>query len=120
MDREDHHNEDSNQDQRVMTLLFHCTVKPIDKVLHPSWRFKRRRRLKDNAQTLTVRFERLDVVRDRLVLSTMVLILGAVFEEDAVELLHVILGRSNSFISLENHVHRVGIARDFLLVAACK
>src|ERR1700733_10273254 len=120
MDSEEHHNEDPNEDQRVMALLFHGAVEPVDKVLRPSRCFKRSRRLEDNAQTLAVRSERLDVVRDGLILATMVLILGAIFEEDAVELLDVILGRSDSLVSLENHVHRVSIARDFLLVAACK
>src|SRR5665213_166070 len=120
MDREKHHNEDSNQDQGVMTLLFHGTVQPIDKVLHPSRRFKRGRRLEDNAQTLAVRSDRLDMVRDGLVLATMVLILGAIFEENTVELLDVILGRSNRILPFENHIHRIGVARDFLLVAAGK
>jgi hypothetical protein len=75
-----------------MALLFHGTVEPIDKVLHPSRRFKRGRRLEDNAQTLTVRSERLDMVRDSLVLAAMILILRTVFEENTVELLDVILG----------------------------
>jgi hypothetical protein len=75
-----------------MALLFHGTVEPIDKVLHPSRRFKRGRRLEDNAQTLTVRSERLDMVRDGLVLAAMILILRTVFEENTVELLDVILG----------------------------
>src|ERR1700733_5296635 len=120
MNGEEHHNEDPNQDQRVMALLFHGTVEPINKVLHPSRRFKRGRRLEDNSQTLTVRADGLDMVRDGLILATMVLILGAIFEENTVELLDVILGRSNRIVPFENHIHRIGVARDFLLVAAGK
>src|SRR5580698_144438 len=120
MDSEEHHNEDPNEDQRVMALLFHGAVEPVDKVLHPSRCFKRSRRLEDNAQTLAVRSERLDVVRDGLILATMVLILGAISEENTVELLDVILGRSNRIVPFENHIHRIGVARDFLLVAAGK
>lgn len=54
----------------------------------------------------------------RLLFAAMILIFGAVLEQYAVQLLDVIFGRSCAIKALENHVHRVGTARHFLLVTA--
>jgi len=51
--------------------------------------------LKNDAQALAVRSEGLDMVRHPSVFAAMVLILGTVFEQHSVQLLDVILGRSD-------------------------
>ena len=58
------------------------------------------------------------MIRHFLVFATMILILGAVFEENAVELLDVVFGRSDGLVPLENHLHCVGVTGDFLLITA--
>src|SRR5882762_2673238 len=99
----------------MMALLLHGAIEPINDVLHPSGCFKRRGRLKYDAKALTVGAKSLDMVRHRLIFAAMVLILGIVLEQYAVQLLDVILGRSDGIKALENHVHRVGISCHFLL-----
>jgi hypothetical protein len=47
----------------------------------------------------------------------MILILGAVFQEHAVQLLDVIFSQRDGVMAIEDHFHRIGIACDFLLVA---
>jgi hypothetical protein len=95
-------------------------IEPIDDFFHPAGRFKGRGGLKYHALALAVRSEGLDVVGYLLVLSAMVLILGTVFEQHAVQLLDVIFSGGDDYIALENHVHCIGIACNFLLVAAGK
>jgi hypothetical protein len=62
----------------------------------------------------------LDVVRYLLVVAAMILILAAVFEEDAVQLLEVVFRRRNGFEALESHFHRIGVTCHFLVIAACE
>ena len=93
-------------------------IEPLDYFLHPSGRFKRCCGLKYHAQAFAVWSEGLDMVSHLLILATMILILGAVLEEHAVQLLDVIFDGRDSFIAIEDHIHHVGIASHFLLVAA--
>src|SRR5712692_8224962 len=46
----------------------------------------------------------------------MVLVLGAVFEEDSVQLLQMIFGEPQFFPRLKEQAHRFGVASDFLLI----
>jgi len=62
----------------VVALLLHRPIEPIDQVLHPSRRFKRRGSLKDYAQTLAVGPKGLDMVCHLFVVAAMILVLGAV------------------------------------------
>jgi hypothetical protein len=50
----------------------------------------------------------------------MLLIFAAVFEKHAVELLDVVFRDRYGLETLENHVHGIGVAGDFLLLPARK
>ena len=50
----------------------------------------------------------------------MLLIFAAVFEKNTVELLDMVFGDRDGLETLGDHVHRIGVACDFLLVAACE
>lgn len=44
-------------------------------------------------------------------------ILGAVFQQHATPLLDMVFGDSNGLKAVGDHVHHIGIARDFLFIA---
>jgi len=89
--------------------------------LPPSGRFKRRGGFKYHTPRLLPSGPKsLDVVRYLLVVAAMILILAAVFEEDAVQLLEVVFRRRNGFEALESHFHRIGVTCHFLVIAACE
>src|SRR5215472_8394785 len=117
MDGQEHHNENPNQYQRMLRFFADRLIEPIDEFLHPAGRLERRCRFKHNTQTLAIWTKGLDMVRHFFVVSAMLLILAAVFEKNAVELLDVV-GDGYGLETLENHVHRIGVASDFLLVPA--
>ena len=117
---EEYDNKNPNQYQGMVRFFADGLIEPLDQFFHPSGRFKWRGGLKYHAQALAVRSEGLDVVGYLLILSAMVLILGTVFEQHAVQLLNVVFSGGDDFVALENHVHCIGIARNFLLVAAGK
>ena len=117
---QEYDNEDPNQYQGVVAFLLHRPIEPIGEVLHPSRRFKRRGSLKDHTQALAIGSKGLDVVRHLFVMAAMILVLGTVLEQHTVQLLDVIFGRGDGLVTLENHVHCVGITCHFLLVAAGK
>ena len=82
-------------------------------------------RLRDGVASLTqertlqlVWSKGLDIVGNPLVIPAMILILCAVFQQHAMQLLDVVLGNRNGLKAAEDHVHRVGIARNFLFIAA--
>ena len=50
----------------------------------------------------------------------MILILRAVLEQHTVQLLNVIFSRGDGLVTIDDHVHSVGIARHFLLIPASK
>lgn len=58
------------------------------------------------------------MVRHFLVMSPMLLILAAVFEKNAVKLLDMVFSDRYGLETLEDHVHGVGVAGYFLLIAA--
>jgi hypothetical protein len=118
MDSQEHHNEDPNQHQRMVGFFTDRLVEPIDEFLHPLRRFEWRGGFKHNPQTLTIRAKGLDMVRYFLVVPAMLLILAAVFEKNTVKLLDVVFGDRFGLETLENHVHRIGVASHFLLVPA--
>ena len=99
-------------------FLFDGPVEPIHQFPHPSRSFKRRRGLEHHSKAFAVWPKSLHIIGDLLVLPTMILILSAVFQENTVQLLDVVLGRRDRFKAAEDHVHRIGIASHFLLVAA--
>ena len=104
----------------MMDLFVDRLVVPIDQLFHPSGRLKRRGGFKHDAETLAVLPEGFDVVRHGLVFAPMFLVLGAVLQQDPMQLLQVIFRRRDGVIPVEDHVHRVGVATDLLLVAADK
>ena len=53
-----------------------------------------------------------------LVFASMVLVLGVVLQQYAMQLLDMVLRGGDSHIAVKDHVHRIGIARHFLFVAA--
>jgi hypothetical protein len=104
----------------MLRFLADRPIEPIDEFLHPARRLEWRRRFKHDAQTLAIRTTGFDMIRNLLVVTAMLLILAAVFEKNAVKLLDVVFGDRYRLETLENHVRRVGVAGDFLLVAACE
>src|SRR5579863_1686542 len=104
----------------MLSFLLDGPVEPVHEFLHPAGRFKRRGGLKDHADAFAVGSEGLDMVGHLFVLAAMVLVLGAVLKEYAVQLLDVVFRGGDGLVAVEDHVHRVGIARHFLLVAAGK
>jgi hypothetical protein len=120
MDRQEHHDENPNQYQWMLRFFANRVVEPIDEFLHPSGRFERCGRFKHNTQTLAIATKGLDVVRHFFVMPAMLLVLAAVFEKNTLKLLDVVFVDRYGVKTLENHVHRIGIAGDFLLVAACE
>src|SRR5580698_5946352 len=104
----------------MLAFLLYGLIEPLDEILHPSCRFKRCGGLKHHTQTLAVRSECLDMVRHFLVVPAMLFILGAVFQEHAVQLLDVIFSQRDSVMTIEDHFHRVCVTRYFLLVATGK
>src|SRR5215469_1814242 len=95
-------------------------IEPIDEFLHPTWRFEWRGGIKYNAQTFAIGTKSLDMVRHFLVVPAMLLILAAVFEKNSMQLLDVVFCDRYGLETLENHIHCIGIAGHFLLVAACE
>src|SRR5215469_14314141 len=120
MDGQEHHNENPNQYQGMLRFFANRLIEPINEFLHPAWRLEWRRRFEHDAQTFAIRAKGFYMVRHFLVVTAMFLILAAVFEKNAVELLDVVFGDRYGFETLENHVHRVGVACDLLLIAASK
>jgi hypothetical protein len=91
VNRQEHDNENPDQDQRMLDLLLDGPVESVDDLHHPARCFKRRRGLKYDTQTLSVRIEGSDVVGNLFIFAAMVRVLGAVLEQRAVQLLDVIL-----------------------------
>src|SRR5215470_575598 len=120
MDCQEHYNENPNQYQWMLRFFADGCIEPVDEFLHPAGGFERRSRFEHNTQTLAVGTEGLDVVRHFFVMPAMLLILAAVFEKNAVKLFDMVFGDRYGLKTLENHVHRIGVACDFLLVAACE
>src|SRR5215469_4146915 len=118
MDGQEHHNENPNQYQGMLRFFANRLIEPINEFLHPAWRLEWRRRFEHDAQTFAIRAKGFYMVRHFFVVSAMLLILAAVFEKNAVELLDVVFGDRYGLETLENHVHRIGIAGDLLLIAA--
>src|SRR5215471_6867704 len=118
MNGQEYHNENRYQYQRMLRFFVERFIEPIDELFHPTWRFEWRSGFKHNAQTLAIRTKSLDMVRHFLVVTAMLLILAAVFEKNTVELLDVVFGDRYGLETLENHVHRIGVAGDLLLIAA--
>ena len=118
MDGEEYHNKTPNQYQPMLRFFADRLIEPIDEFLHPPWCFEWRGRFKHNAQTLAIWTKGLDMVRNFLVVTSMLLILAAVFEKNSLELLDVVFRDRDGLETLENHIHRIGVAGDFLLVAA--
>jgi len=50
----------------------------------------------------------------------MLLIFAAVFEKNTVELLDMVFRDLYELETLEDHIHRIGVASYFLLVSACE
>src|SRR5262249_23281036 len=67
MDGQEHHNENCNQDQRMLRFFANRIIEPIDEFLHPAWGLEWRRRLEHNAQTLAIRAKGFHMVRYFLV-----------------------------------------------------
>jgi hypothetical protein len=109
-----------NQYQRMLRFFLDGLIEPLDQFRYPAWCFKGCRRLEDYAYNLAVWFFGLDMVRYFLVVAAVLLIFGAVLEQHSVELLDVVFRGRNGREALKNHVHRIGIARHFLLVTTCK
>src|SRR5262250_1324661 len=104
MDRQEHHNENPNQYQRMLRFSADRLIEPIDKFLHPAGRFEWCGGFKHDTQTLTVGTKGLDVVRHFLVVPAMFLILVAVFEKNTVKLLDVVFRDRHGLETLENHL----------------
>src|SRR5450432_4074696 len=104
----------------MLAFLLYRLIEPPDEFLHPSGRFKRCRSLKYHAQAFALRPEGLDMVWHFLIVPAMLQILGAVFQEYAVQLLDVIFSQCDRVMAIEDHVHCVGIAGYFLLVPTVK
>ncbi len=75
----------------MVGFLLDRPVEPVHQLLHPAGRFKRRRRFEHHSQTLAVRPEGLDIIAYLLVFAAMVLVLGGVLQQHAVQLLDVVL-----------------------------
>ena len=120
MDSQEYDNEDPNQYQRMLRFFADRLIEPIEEFFHPPRRFEWRGRFKHNAHTLAVGTKGLDMVRHFLVVTAMLLFHAAVFEKNAVKLLDMVFRDRYGLETLENHVHRIGVAGDFLLVAAGK
>src|SRR5713101_4630907 len=118
MDSEECHDKNAYQYQRMVSFFANRPIEPTNQFLHPTGRFKRRGGFKYHTQALAIRTKSLYVVRHPLVVAAVVLVLAAVFEEDAVELLYVIFHRCTRLEALKDHVPRIGIARNFLFVTA--
>src|ERR1700677_2946406 len=120
MDCQEDNNANGDQHQRMLRLFADGRIEPIDEFLHPSCRLEWRGGFKYTTQTLAIGTKGLDMVRYFFVMPAMLLVPAAVFEKNAVELLDVVFGNRYGLETLENHVHRIGVAGHFLLVAACE
>src|SRR5215469_4013144 len=120
MDGQEHHNENRNQYQRMLRFFADRLIEPVDEFLHPAGSFEWRGSLKHDAQTLAIGTKGFAMIRNLLVVTTMLLILAAVFEKNAVTLFDMVIRDCYRLEALKNHVHRIGVACDFLLIAACK
>ena len=100
-----------------MILFVQRLVRPPDKFFHLPGRLEGRGRLEDDADFSPLPVISNDVVRQLLVLAAVVLVLGAEFQHLRVELLDVVFRERQVFPRAEDHVHRLGVAGDLLLVA---
>ena len=60
------------------------------------------------------------MIIDFFVLAPVILVFRAVFQQHTMQLLYMIFGRRDRFVAIKNHIHGIGIARHFLLVAGSK
>ena len=94
-----------------------ASANQVDELGHQPGRIERRRGLEDDADLLAVLVEGDDVVGAGLVAAAVPLVLLAVDEQVAVQLLDVVFGDRDVFPRPEHKLHRLGIAGDLLLVA---
>src|SRR5579872_2845410 len=94
-----------------------ASLKPGDELGHETRRIEWRCRFEHDADLLAALVEGDDVVGAGFVAATMPLILLAMDEQVAVQLLDVVFGDRDVFPRPEYKVHRFGVAGDLLLFA---
>src|SRR5437016_7227477 len=91
MDRQKAHDEDGDNEKRMMHVSFKLPDRPPYQFLHQSGRVRRPRGFEDNAHAAPALIERFDIVWDRFITAAVVLISRRKLEERDMHLLDVIL-----------------------------
>jgi hypothetical protein len=117
VDLKKHHRIDGDDEQRMKPLNFLGFPEPSDKVSHQPGCVKGRRGLEDAGNLLAGIIEGCDTVRQHLVLAAMPVVLFAVAQKIAVELLDVVFCDRNLRPRMKDGFHDLGVSSDLLLVA---
>ncbi len=117
MDCEKNDDEHGDDQQGMQAAQFARLIQPGDQLGHPLRCIERCCRLENDADHLAFGVKGTYVVAKGLVFPAMPLILVAVSEQVAVELLDVVLGDGDVRPGQENRFHHIGVTCDLLFVA---
>ena len=105
-----------DDEQRMEPLQFLALPEPSDEFGHQPGCVERRGGLEDDGNLLAGIVKGCDTVRQRLVFAAMPVVLFAVAQKIAVELLDVVFRDRNLRPRMKDGFHDLGVSRNFLLV----